>query len=229
MKLARAAAITMVVWAILLHLTAQTVIPPVIVVGLIFGGFAPFLVGERRRLGLPYAVVAALALLGNGPVILDELLHVGSAPSFVLTLLSVVGATVAIIAGLGAFLQWSTGATTPITVTAAAVFGLGTLMSVAIFATTENAVALDGDVEVVAEKVEYTPGDITVAQNATGIWIDNKDGIYHTFTVKELAVDLEIPALKAARVDIDAAPGSYTYICTVPGHESMTGTLTIEG
>ena len=62
-----------------------------------------------------------------------------------------------------------------------------------------------------------------------GVWIDNKDGIRHTFTIEELDVDLEIPALKAKRVEFDAVAGTYTYICTVPGHENMTGTLVVEG
>jgi len=229
MELARASAIAMVVWAILLHLMAQTVIPPVIVVGLVFLGFAPALSGERRRVGLAYAIVAMVALVGNAPVILDELIHIDSAPSFVLTLLSVVGAFVAIVAGLGVFLQWPTATIRPIAAGAVVVFGIGALASVVTFTMTDSAVAAGGDVKVVAEKIAYTPGDITLESDEDGIWIENKDGIHHTFTVKDLGVDLEIPALRAARVDIDAPPGVYSYICTVPGHENMTGTLTING
>jgi hypothetical protein len=30
-----------------------------------------------------------------------------------------------------------------------------------------------------------------------GVWIDNWDGIYHTFTIEELDVDVELPALKS--------------------------------
>jgi len=228
MRLARAAAITMVVWAILLHLTAQTLIPPVVVVGLIFLGFAPFLVGERRRLGLAYAIVAVAAILGNAPVIVDELIHIDSTPSFVLTLLSVVGAAAGIIAGLGAYFRWQTGSIRSIAITGAAVFAIGSIISVATSATTESAVALDGDAVVVAEKVEFAPGSFTLDTNASGVWVENRDGIRHTFTIEDLGVDLDIPALKAARVGIDAVPGTYPYICTVPGHENMTGTLTIE-
>ena len=54
-------------------------------------------------------------------------------------------------------------------------------------------------------------------------------GIRHTFTIEELGVDLEVPAHKAGRIDIDAAPGIYQFVCSVPGHEAMTGTLIIEG
>jgi len=69
-----------------------------------------------------------------------------------------------------------------------------------------------------------------VATGSTGVWVENKDGIRHTLTIEELGVDLDIPALKARRVDFAAAAaGTYTYTCTVPGHENMTGTLVVEG
>ena len=62
-----------------------------------------------------------------------------------------------------------------------------------------------------------------------GVWVDNRDGIHHTFTIEGLDVDLEIPALKAKRVDFEAPAGTYDVICTVPGHESMTATLSVGG
>ncbi|MGI9584132.1 MAG: cupredoxin domain-containing protein [Acidimicrobiia bacterium] len=229
MRLARASAVTMVVWAILLHLSARIVIPPVVVVGLVFAGFIPFLKGERRRLGLAYAIVALLALVGNAPVIIDELIHIDSTPSFVLTLLSVVAASAAIVAGLGAFFRWPTQSIRPIAIAGAAVFVVGSIVSIGGFMTHESAVALEGDTVVVAEKLEFVPEDMTLNAGPTGLLVENKDGIRHTFTIAELDVDLEVPALKSARTDFTAAPGEYTYICTVPGHESMTGRLTVDG
>ena len=71
--------------------------------------------------------------------------------------------------------------------------------------------------------------DIAVPSGTIGVWVDNRDGIHHTFTIEDLGVDLEIPALKAKRVQFDAPPGTYEIICTVPGHESMTGALTVGG
>ena len=85
------------------------------------------------------------------------------------------------------------------------------------------------DVTVVAEKLAFAPMDLAMDVADSGVWVDNRDGIRHTFTIPELGVDLEIPALKAKRVDIDATPGTYQIICTVPGHETMTGTLTVTG
>ena len=74
----------------------------------------------------------------------------------------------------------------------------------------------------------WMPEELTVSESA-GLWIDNRDGIRHTFTITELGIDVEIPALRSKRIDIDAAVGEYQIVCDVPGHESMTGTLIVEG
>lgn len=229
MRLARAAAVTMVAWAVLLQVSARLLIPPVMVVGLVFLAFAPFLRGERRRLGLAFAGVTAVMLVGNLPMIVDELAHPDSAPAFVLSLLSTVAPAVGIVAGLGAFFRWSTQPIRAMAVGAVVVFVSGAVVSIAVAASTESDVALSGDTVVVAEKVEFGPDTMTVASGAAGVLVENKDGIRHTFTIEELDVDLDVPALKSRRADFDAAPGTYTFVCTVPGHENMIGTLVVEG
>jgi plastocyanin len=229
MRLARATALTMVAWAALTTLIARVMIPPVLVVGLIFLAFVPFLKGERRRLGLAYAVVAALALLGNLPSILDELAHPDSLPAFALTLLSFTAALTAIAAGLGAFFRWSPAAIRSLAIAWAAVFVIGAAGSAVVSASAETDVALPADEQVIAEKVTFLPPDLQVESGTAGVWVDNKDGIRHTFTIDELGVDLDIPALKARRVEFQAGPGIYTYRCTVPGHDGMTGTLVVGG
>ena len=106
---------------------------------------------------------------------------------------------------------------------------VGAVASIVVSVNAETAVALDTDIQVVAEKVEFGPDQVRVDSGVAGVWVDNKDGIRHTFTIDELGVDLEIPALKARRIDFAAAPGTYEFVCTVPGHEGMTGTLVVEG
>lgn len=229
LRFARNVAIVMVIWAVLVHVTARVLIPPVLIIGLIFLAFIPFLGGERRWVGLGFAAFALLAVLGNIPGLVDELSNPESAPAFVLTLLSTIGAVLAIVSGTAAFLGWSPAPMRALVVGAVAVFAVGALGSVALFVTTDSDPVAAGDVEVVAEKVEWVPDDIVLAGDGSGVWIDNKDGIRHTFVIEDLGVDLEVPALKAKRIDVTGAPGTYEVICTVPGHESMTGTLTIEG
>jgi plastocyanin len=227
-RLARGTAITMVVWAILTHLTARVIIPPVLVIGLIYAAFIPFLRDGRRKVALGLAVFSFLALAGNVPGLVDELSHLSSAPAFILTLLSLLGALVAIVAGLGAFRSVSEPPTRPIVFGAAAVFVVLAATSVVVAANTDSDAPLAGDIEMVAEKVLFGPDAIAISESGGGVWIDNKDGIRHTFTIEGEGVDLEIPALKAKRVDLDLDAGTYMFICTVPGHENMTGTLTVE-
>lgn len=229
LRFARYAAITMVIWAVLVHLTARVLIPPVLVIGLIYLAFVPFLRRERRWVGLGLAAFSALALLGNVPGLADELSNPESAPAFILTLLSVTAAVLAVISGSAAFFGWSTAPMRALAIGAVSVFAVGALSSLAIFVNTESDAALGSDVEVVAEKVLWEPEDIVLPAGSAGVWVENKDGIRHTFTIEELGVDLEIPALRARRVDVAGPAGTYEIICTVPGHENMIGTLTIEG
>ena len=49
---ARWAAIAIVIWAIVTHVIARVPVPPVIVIGAVFGAFIPFLNARRRKLGL---------------------------------------------------------------------------------------------------------------------------------------------------------------------------------
>lgn len=220
---------TMVVWSIVLQITAGVVIPPVLIIGLIFLAFVPFLSGERKRLGLALAVVTFVAVAGSAPIIIDDLSHPDSVPSFVLVLLSVVAALLAITAGLGAFFRWSTTPIRIATVAAGTVFVIGAVASVVAGSNASSDVAAAGDVLVAAEKVEFTPDAVSLDSAGGGVFVENRDGIRHTFTIDELGVDLDIPALKSRRIDIDAPAGTYTFLCTVPGHENMKGTLTING
>lgn len=229
MRVARGAAVTMVVWSIFLQITLGEVILPVLIIGLIFLAFVPFLSGERKRLGLALAVFTFVAVAGNAPIIIDDLLHPDSTPTFVLTLFSVVTALVVFTAGLGAFFRWPATLIRIATVAAGTVFVIGAVASVVAGSNASSDVAVAGDVLVAAENVEYAPDAVSLDSAGGGVFVENRDGVRHTFTIEELGVDLDIPALKSRRIDIDAPAGTYTFLCTVPGHENMKGTLTING
>ncbi|MDJ0953020.1 MAG: hypothetical protein QNJ81_05020, partial [Acidimicrobiia bacterium] len=213
LKLARAGAITMVVFAIALQAIARTVIPPVLVIGLVFLALVPFLSGERRRVGLGAAVFGLAAYLANLPVILDDLRNPESAPAFILQLLSTVGVALVIIGGVAAFRRSSADLIRPLAMIAVAVFATGSLGSMAVAAGTESDVALPTDVAITAQQIMWSSEEIVVDSATTGLWIENKDGVRHTFTIEELGIDVEIPGLKARRVPIDAPPGTYEVIC----------------
>lgn len=227
LRLARAGAVVMTVWSVALQGSARMLIPPVAVIGLVFLGFIPFLKGQRRAVGLAVAAFGVLAVAGNLEIILDELQNPESAPAFILNLLSLVGVGLVVVGGLAAFRRTPTGPIRTLAIGATGVFIAGTVASLAISAGTESETAQAGDVVVAARQVMWAPEAIGLDASDSGLWIDNQDGIRHTFTIPQLGIDVEVPALKARRIDIDAAPGEYQIICTVPGHEAMTGTLTI--
>jgi plastocyanin len=72
----------------------------------------------------------------------------------------------------------------------------------------------------------------TDALNATGrtvtVAVTNHDLFWHTFTIGALGVDLRVPVGDEKTVTFTAAPGTYLYVCGVPGHASfMRGVLTV--
>lgn len=229
LKLARGATTAMVAWAIVLQLTAGTLIPPVAFIGAAYLILLPFLRRERRRTGLVLAAFSVTAVAGNLPGVADELAHPESAPAFILTLLATLSAAVAAVSGLGMFRTWSSRPAPRVAAVAGSLFVAGIVLSLVAASTTVSEVASADDVAVVAEGVAWAPSEVVVDDESSGVWVDNRDGIRHTFTVPALGIDLDVPALKSRRVDIDAPAGSYQIICEVPGHDSMTATLIVEG
>jgi plastocyanin len=213
-------AVAVVIWSLALQSIAGELIPPVAAIGVAFAVLAFFLRGERRRLALVAAVMGLLTLFGNFPQTLDELMHPDSPPAFILTLLAVVAVIVVMISGVAAFSRWS-----PEPITAV----LGVVVSLSMGATVESTDALAGDIAVTAQGVEFDPGALTAASGESGFWVDNRDGIRHTFTIESLGLEIDIPALSSQRADFELDEGQYVVTCAVPGHENMTIDLTVEG
>ena len=132
-----------------------------------------------------------------------------------------------VVAAVGALRRWSARPRRAI--------GYGTLgMVVALSAVSvvaalslEDDLAADGDLRFVAEDVEFAPDTLATDRGTLGVFIDNDDPIRHTFVIEELDVKVELPAGTARRVEFDAPPGTYRFICDVPGHEDMAGVLTV--
>ena len=79
--------------------------------------------------------------------------------------------------------------------------------------------------------INFEPKELTIAANTdVPITVINKGALQHDFHVDKL--DITSKLLNAGETDtvtINAAPGTYEFWCTVPGHKEagMTGTLTI--
>jgi plastocyanin len=91
------------------------------------------------------------------------------------------------------------------------------------------AVSSFGSVPFIAEPLAWERAAIEIASGGT-VFVANHDRVRHTFMVEELGIEAGLPPGTPRRVAIgDAAPGEYELICSVPGHEGMTGTRTVTG
>ena len=68
------------------------------------------------------------------------------------------------------------------------------------------------------------PGEIT-------IHLDNHDLWWHTFTIDELGINLQVPMGANELVTFEAPPGAFRFYCDIPGHvdAGMQGTLVVSG
>lgn len=229
LRVTRTAAFVVFAWSIVLQILAGQLIPPVAIIGLVFGGLAIFLVGERRRMGLTAAVLALIALLGNLPMTIDELSHPSSAPAFLLTLVVTTAAIVLMVAGLAAFRGWSTDPVRALYYGWGGVAAVGVVVALSAASGVASAQPTADDVQVIARGVEFDTSEIVVPAGETGFWLDNQDAIRHTFTIEELGYEIDAPSTSAQRAVFDLDPGQYQVICAVPGHENMTIDLVVEG
>jgi plastocyanin len=78
------------------------------------------------------------------------------------------------------------------------------------------------------KSVSYSTAQLDAAAGTVTIRVTNHDLFWHTFTIPELGVDLKVPVGGRKEITFNAPPGSYTYLCIVPGHSAqMHGTLTV--
>ena len=228
-RLGVVAAAVMGLWSIALQVVAGAVIPPVLVVGVLFVGLALAIARvDRRWVAGVAAVLPLAALAGNVPPIVHDLSHPEESLVFALTVVSVVAPLLTSLAGVMVWLRRGTSAAP------AAILGTGIVVVAAVVGLVaasgiESVGAEEGDVSIETRSVEFAPTDIRLGPDATGVWVDNADPFAHTFTVDGTDIALRIPGSSSQRVDVDLDPGTYTVFCEVPGQENMTATLVVEG
>jgi plastocyanin len=86
-----------------------------------------------------------------------------------------------------------------------------------------------GDLVVITDRSAFQDGELEADAGAVSVFMDNRDYFWHTFTIRALGVDLAVPVEATGRASFDAPPGTYRFVCAVPGHETagMVGTLTV--
>ncbi len=227
-RVCRIGATAAFVWSIVLQIIIGAFVPPIAVLGAIFGLLAVFLAGERRRLALLTGVLALLAILGNLSGTIDELSHPDSGVAFSMTLLISLAVLVSFIAGLGATMRWSSVGIRPLLLSVGAIMVGGVVLAGIASSSVSSSQPLAGDVTVVAELNQFEPMEIVVSAGETGFWLDNRDGIRHTLSLEGSDQEIDAPGYSSQRGVFDLEPGQYTFFCDVPGHESMGIDLTVE-
>lgn len=86
-----------------------------------------------------------------------------------------------------------------------------------------------GDLEIVTEDVRFRPGTLRADTGRNAVSVSNGDLFWHTFTVRELNLNVSVPVGGQRRAAFDAPAGTYRFICAIPGHEQagMKGTLVV--
>lgn len=107
--------------------------------------------------------------------------------------------------------------------------GLITAGVVVVAATGAGASAPTADLNLLTENVAFDQTELAAAAGTVSVAVTNRDLFWHTFTIAELGVDLQVPVNGRRVVSFEAAPGTYRYICAIPGHDQagMVGTLTV--
>ncbi len=223
----RYAALAFAVYAVVYQLFAGFS-PPVTVIGLAFLGVGAFIRNGRRRLAFSAGMMAFLLVAASGAPLADALTDLASLEAFWLNLLLTLIAFVSFFAGIGAIRRSDGRYVRVVLGSAVGLFAVGLSLSAVVATGIKSAEPLTGDTRVVAESMSFNPEEIVVATDS-GIWLENRDGVRHTFTVVGTDLDLNVPGNSAGRMDIALEPGTYQVICDVPGHQAMTLDLTVIG
>jgi plastocyanin len=111
---------------------------------------------------------------------------------------------------------------------AAAVLVVLVMAGVAAATAGNNSVAA-GDLVIAATNARFSTNTLSANHGTVTVDFTNNDLFWHTFTVAGLGVDIRAPVKGHRRVSFNAAPGTYEFVCTIPGHSQigMRGTLVV--
>lgn len=203
---------------------AQAVIPP-LAIGVVLTAIG---IALHRRYARAAVIVlgltSVLLLAGGAQFAVGHLAHPASGIDFVHAVVGVFGRVVAIGVSVAALRRMS--ATGVRRVGAVSVVGLAASLLVAGIATAAATGEEAEPGDVVTAITEHDFDDAEVASDDT-LFIDNQTPFRHTYTVEGTSLDVDLPAGQGVRAPMDLPSGSYDVICAVPGHEAMTGTLTV--
>lgn len=194
----------------------------VLLLGLVVVSLA--MLRKPGSIGVAMMVLAAFAVTSDALYLgsMNAVLHPTSAAQFVSSAGAITAFAVTLLAA-AACLRTPDGGAGPdrfalLTAGTGVAIGLAVLLIAvgAGFAYDQPAPA-PGDVRVRARWYDCTPRTLDAAAGQVGIYVLNEDGARRAFEIADLGVVLTVHAHHAARTVFTARPGTYTYICHVPG------------
>ena len=228
-KLLRYSTIAALAVVVLINVLSE-IIPPLVIFALVWIAGLVWLGRATKGPAILLLVSFVAFIVLSAPFAIPTLTVPASAGDFILNLGSILAAVAGIVAAV-AVVRGRLGAAPAarsIALGGAALFVVATAFSVFAAATYDDAVAQEGDIELVTKDSEFDQTSIEAGGGQISVFVDNQDATLHTFTIDELDVDLDIPASKSARVTFDADPGTYEFYCVPHEGEGMEGTLRVQ-
>ncbi|HWC15353.1 MAG TPA: cupredoxin domain-containing protein [Actinomycetota bacterium] len=227
-KLAAWAAWAIPVVFILLMVVHMEFLPFFIPFIVVFGGLGWWVSRGGRWSGIVLAVLAVVFIAMNAPFVIPTLAVPASPIDFISTVWILLAAITAVVAGIMAFRSSASSSGARAWQRVVAGFAVVVvIVSVVAMATYDDAAQQEGDLELTAADIEFKEESLDADSGTVAVFITNEDRTYHTFTIDELDVHVDIPQGAMARVEFDAEAGEYEFYC-VPHEADMKGTLTVQ-
>ena len=186
------------------------------------------------------AVTGALGLVNAVPFLDYGISNPHSFFDFIPNVLNIVGALIALGAGVTAYIRDRRGDSrtlatgTEMVVTLGIAMALVSLVVFSIIATATQRATVSAEdrqqaLTIDMKDFEFKPGNITLSAGAVfQAVIKNRDILLHTFTINDLDIDYEVGPDSEILVKLGPPEsGTYEFTCEVPGHEDMKGTLVV--
>jgi plastocyanin len=219
---------TLCVVLISIQVVNTTFIPPVAAFAAVVAALAVALGrGGGRRTLFAAAATALILVLVNLPVAIEDLRHPDTFAGFVPTAAALIAGIVVVVSGVLAAAQRAPRAALPSAVVAVAVMAVCVAISGVASASVTGDRREAHDIVIDVRAVAFP--DVTIPAGETALFVDNHDLIRHTLLIEGTDIDVELPGATARRVTVDLMPGTYQYICDVPGHDAMHGTISVTG
>ena len=192
----------------------------------VFGLLGLWVLRGGRASLIVLAILSLLFIAMNAPFIIPTLAVPASVVDFVSTAWLLLAAITAVVGSLMALRRDTSARSARLFQRVMA----GVAVLVVVFAlvassTYDDALEQEGDVALTTENIEFSPENLEAPRSGTvAVYVTNNDPTYHTFTIDELDVHLDIPADSTARIEFQAESGQYEFYC-VPHESDMQGKL----